>query len=82
MSTTLADLPGEWRFDAACNPLTAYRFFPDQGKGEPDAKEVCHRCYVETECLAYALANHETWGTWGGLTSHERRALMHPEATS
>jgi WhiB family redox-sensing transcriptional regulator len=73
--TTLANIPGEWRLSAACNPLTADTYFPPAGRGEPDAKAVCGRCYVEAECLAYAIDNHERYGTWGGKTTHERRAM-------
>ena len=73
--TTLANIPGPWRLEASCNPLTADTYFPPAGRGEPDAKAVCGRCYVRAECLAYALDNGEPWGTWGGLTSHERRDL-------
>ena len=30
------------------------------------AKQLCRRCPVRTECLAAALARRESWGVWGG----------------
>ena len=27
-------------------------------------------------CAAYALANREPYGTWGGLSEHDRRELV------
>lgn len=42
---------------------------------EQEAKEVCARCPVRTECLGHALRVQEPYGVWGGLTEDERRAL-------
>lgn len=33
----------------------------------------CRQCDVRPECLAYALANNERHGIWGGLTERQRR---------
>lgn len=33
-------------------------------------------CPVREECLAYALANGEQGGVWGGMDDHERRKLL------
>ncbi|WP_336873902.1 WhiB family transcriptional regulator [Rhodococcus qingshengii] len=44
-------------------PLTAVR----------PAKRVCAGCEVRVDCLAFALANDERFGVWGGLTASERR---------
>jgi WhiB family redox-sensing transcriptional regulator len=73
--TTLADIPGPWRLDAACNPLTADTYYPHKGSSSAAAKEVCHHCYVEGECLAYALERNEKVGIWGGKSRQERRAM-------
>jgi WhiB family redox-sensing transcriptional regulator len=39
------------------------------------AKTICGRCPTKFECLDYALAAHEDWGIWGGLTAHERKTF-------
>jgi hypothetical protein len=40
-----------------------------------NVKKLCGSCPVQKECLAYALANPELVGIWGGLTSRERSRL-------
>ena len=50
-------------------------FFPEKGVSTRDAKQVCRGCDVREECLAYALANDEKFGIWGGLSERERRRL-------
>ena len=39
------------------------------------AKAVCSGCPVRVECLAYALAEPQLQGVWGGTSDTERRAL-------
>lgn len=39
---------------------------------ENSAKKVCGTCYVQAECLAYALEKNEKFGVWGGTTARER----------
>jgi len=68
-----------WRDAAACREEDPDLFFPvsSQGPGrlqEQRAKEVCARCPVSRECLAWALAHEQVAGVWGGLTEEERRA--------
>jgi WhiB family transcriptional regulator, redox-sensing transcriptional regulator len=41
-----------------------------------EAKAVCSGCQVISECLAYAMANGEPAGVWGGLDAKERDALL------
>ncbi len=38
------------------------------------AKVICAGCPVQEQCLAYATANDEEHGIWGGLTEKERGA--------
>lgn len=38
-------------------------------------KEVCRLCPVAKQCLAYAIANDEKFGIWGGMDRKERKAL-------
>lgn len=75
----------EWQNRGACRTApTSLReaFFAPDGEQplECDAREdwakaVCSLCPVRAECLAYALANNERHGVWGGLGQKERAAL-------
>lgn len=54
-------------------------FFPDYEKFKnikeytvARAKAICAECAVREQCLNYALANHEKFGIWGGMTPEER----------
>jgi WhiB family redox-sensing transcriptional regulator len=72
--------PMRWRDRAACLEEDPELFFPIGAK-EPamlqveEAKQVCARCPVDSECLSWALANREEYGVWGGLSEDERRSL-------
>lgn len=77
----------EWKSQAACKDEPKALFYgPDEGD-EPRsgpktqqsnlaAKKVCARCAVQDECLAFALANREMWGVFGGLTAKERGKML------
>nr|WP_236539331.1 WhiB family transcriptional regulator [Spiractinospora alimapuensis] len=41
---------------------------------EARAKRICRRCPARPGCLAYALAQREAHGIWGGLSPAERAA--------
>lgn len=51
--------------------------YPDDSDalGIQRARAVCGRCPVAGDCLAYALANAEGHGVWGGLLPSERETL-------
>lgn len=68
---------GEWVHRAACRGMDPEMFFPDQSRRAEcsAAVAVCARCEVSEECLDFALASHEKFGTWGGLGEKERRAV-------
>lgn len=71
----------EWMAQAACLGEDPDLFFPVSSTGPglaqvEEAKEVCGRCPVRDECLAYALATGQTSGIWGGLTEAERLILL------
>lgn len=75
----------EWQYDAACQGLESARFFsPDAERGarrrlrEEQAKAVCRTCPVIDSCREHALQAREPFGVWGGLTEHERSALLAP----
>ncbi len=68
-------IPPEWFERAGCAGTDAESFFPEKGNSARPAKRVCANCPVRAECLDYALAHHERWGVWGGLSERERRRL-------
>lgn len=78
-----AALPPAWADRGACVPQTAALFFAPDGERTP-AREVrerlaigiCARCEVRAECLAFAVANGESSGVWGGVTEQRLRVLV------
>ena len=73
-----------WRVFAACRGQGDLFFSPaaftkndiesesEKAKREKRAKEICKRCPVVYECLAFAFDNEEPFGIWGGLTRRQR----------
>ena len=57
-------LGGGWQDDAACGSDPESFFDP---KRADDALGVCARCPVREPCAAYAEANDEQYGIWGGV---------------
>jgi WhiB family redox-sensing transcriptional regulator len=49
---------------------------PARDEREQRAKAICATCPVIAECAAHALAVREAYGVWGGLTEHEREAML------
>jgi WhiB family redox-sensing transcriptional regulator len=64
-----------WQDRALCAETDPEAFYPDKGGSTREAKAVCARCDVRTECLQFALANDERFGIWGGMSERERRRL-------
>jgi WhiB family redox-sensing transcriptional regulator len=64
-----------WQEEALCAQTDPEAFFPEKGGSTREAKRVCGRCAVQSECLEYALARDERFGIWGGLSERERRRL-------
>lgn len=69
-----------WSDLAACKDEEPELFFPvsEVGPGArqtAQAKAVCARCPVRSECLGYALDNGLDYGVFGGATADERRRL-------
>ena len=71
----LYDQEFEWMQTGACREEDPDLFFPERGGDFAAPKEVCARCDVKDECLAYAMDNHIQFGIWGGTSEHERRKL-------
>ncbi len=65
------DLPGP----ALCAQTDPEAFFPEAGGSGRDAKKICTRCEVRTECLEWALATDQRFGVWGGTSERERARL-------
>jgi len=89
---TMADtrrLPGpnadfwDWQLEGSCRGMdSAFFFHPDGERGpararrEARAKAVCKTCPVLQICRAHALAVHEPYGIWGGLSESERESII------
>lgn len=73
----------DWQMRAACRGMDSTFFFHPEGErgtARADrverAKEVCRSCPVMDECRRHALATHEPYGVWGGLSESERDDLI------
>ena len=84
----ISRLPGpvadlwEWQLRGACREADPTLFFHPEGERGPSrsnreaaAKAVCASCPVRLTCRAHALASHEPYGVWGGLTEDDREAI-------
>jgi WhiB family redox-sensing transcriptional regulator len=75
----------DWRHRAICRDEDPELFFPVGTSGPAllqiaEAKTVCRRCPVVTECLTWALESGQDAGVWGGMSEDERRALKRRNA--
>jgi WhiB family redox-sensing transcriptional regulator len=69
-----------WRSAAECRFGDPELFFPVSSsvlclEQEAEAKEICARCQVQPECLAFALRTRQVHGVWGGMSEQERYLL-------
>jgi WhiB family redox-sensing transcriptional regulator len=73
----LSELLGRpaWMAQGACRGEDPALFFPVVGANAAKARAICSSCPVRPECLAYALADPESAGVWGGYAERERRKL-------
>jgi WhiB family transcriptional regulator, redox-sensing transcriptional regulator len=70
----------DWLDRARCLDQDPELFFPIGTTGLAldqieDAKAVCLRCEVRTQCLAWALETAQDAGVWGGTSEEERRII-------
>ena len=79
----------EWQRHAACRGAGSSYFYSPQGERgrsrrdrEERALAICAGCPVREPCAAFALAGHEAYGVWGGMTENERRELLTPSLTA
>lgn len=66
---------GGWAQRALCREVDPDAWFPEGGSNGVEAKAICQRCDVRTQCLEYALRNGEREGIWGGLGPNQRAQL-------
>ena len=89
----ISRLPGpaievwEWQIQGACRSEDTDLFFHPEGERGPRrmrreaaAKQICLRCPVIQQCRAHALAAHEPYGVWGGLSESEREEILGPRS--
>lgn len=64
---------------AACLEVDPEIFFPERGRSNKPAKEVCGQCVVRLACLAYAVeyekGEADSYGVRGGMSPKKRRKL-------
>jgi WhiB family transcriptional regulator, redox-sensing transcriptional regulator len=70
--------PHIWADDALCasGQFDPDLWFPDEGASAEDARKLCRRCPVLTECRSYALRTRQKWGIWAALTPIQRSRLL------
>lgn len=72
---------GDWVESASCAQVGGDAWHPSVGGSVTRAKQICGRCVVRAECLAWAMENDTTHdrafypGIWGGLSYRERARL-------
>lgn len=76
----VADL-WEWQYEGLCRTMSPEVFFHPEGergstrrRRAETAKAICAECPVLQQCRAHALAAHEPYGVWGGMSEAEREA--------
>lgn len=72
-----------WQELAHCRGEDPATFFSADGERghdveqrEREAKAFCASCTVIVECREHSLRHPEPFGTWGGLSEHDRRRIL------
>lgn len=60
-----------WMRDALCLEYPARWWFVNIHESGKRAKDVCCRCLVREECLAFAIEHSEKYGLWAGFDHHD-----------
>ena len=71
-----------WMADALCREYPKVDFYDESPAGVDRAAAICSRCLVRCECKAFALANAEPGGVWGGLHPERLAAAVDVPRTS
>lgn len=61
-----------WQLMGQCRSVADDTWFPEDGQSRVPALAGCHACPVRTSCFAFALANNEEHGIWGGVSEYLR----------
>jgi hypothetical protein len=67
-----------WHLHAACRGHDVAIFFPGKGQNaDPNARALCNRCPVATQCLTRGMGDNgnrpERHGIWGATSERQRR---------
>lgn len=68
-----------WQELGSCRRLAPEVFYPEDGgrRGlqarEEQAKQICRRCPVVSDCRNHALSARETYGVWGAMSARDRQ---------
>lgn len=65
----------DWLKKALCAEIDPELFFPEVGGNSRNARRMCSRCEVKTECLNEALKDSTLMGIWGGTNQKERKLI-------
>jgi WhiB family redox-sensing transcriptional regulator len=78
-------MPPAWFSDAPCARVDPDLWHPERGDAIDSraARRICNGdpqrgtkpCPFREACLEWAVKTDQTYGIWGGQTSHQRRAL-------
>lgn len=66
----------EWMREGHCRYYPPAAFFPSDGVGVDQARQICAECPVKAECLEYALESRIDHGVWGGCSERQRRRIL------
>lgn len=75
----------DWMDSASCIEVDSALFFDQALIADGHYRTVCASCVVRAQCLAYAKANREEFGVWGGVVfpgSRSRRKDPHHNTTT
>lgn len=68
----------EWYADATCAQVGVPDLWfpaPSDRNAAAAAQDVCRRCPVQADCLAYAIDDPRLDGVWGGTTKEQRARI-------
>jgi WhiB family redox-sensing transcriptional regulator len=79
---TLEGLLGRplWMARGACRGAGTATFIARSGRPKTAAMAMCGACVVRSECLAYAMAEPDLVGVWGGTTAKQRASMRRAAA--
>jgi WhiB family redox-sensing transcriptional regulator len=67
----------DWQLEGSCRGMDSGSFFhPDGERGPARARREARAKAVLEVCRRHALAVHEPYGIWGGLSETEREDIL------